>query len=79
MNDVKTENLAFFFATLPELLQNPLLRHKFVVVHERTVKAAYDTFAAALRHAVATFPPGEFIIQQVIDDREVIGFLRAAG
>jgi hypothetical protein len=78
MADKKTENVQYFRSHLAELLQQPLLRGKFVVVHDKEVKASFDTFDAALRHAVASFPVTEFIIQQVVEENATVSFLSAA-
>jgi hypothetical protein len=78
MNEKKTANVQYFRSHLAELLGNPLLRGKFVVVYDETVKGAYDTFDVALRSALAQFPAEDFIIQQVIEDNSVVSFLRAA-
>ena len=78
MDPKQQENLAFFRSKLPELLDDPFLRHKFVVVHGGEIKAAFDGFEAALCEAVARYPRNEFIVQQVIGDREIVNFIRAA-
>lgn len=78
MVDKKQMNIEFFRAQLATLLANPLLRGKFLVVHDQQVKQSFDTFDSALRYAVSQFPPEEFIVQQVVEDNEVINFLRAA-
>ena len=78
MVDKKATNIQFFRSSLETLLQDPILRNKFVVVQDAAIKGAYDTFEAALRFSVANFPPSEFVIQQVINENEVINFLRAA-
>jgi len=74
----KEDNIQAFRSKLPELLTNPLLRGKFVVVHAKEVKASFDTFDAALRHAVANYPTTEFIVQRVIEDSATINYLRPA-
>lgn len=78
MVDKKQMNIEFFRAQLATLLTNPLLRGKFLVVHDQQVKQSFDTFDSALRYAVSQLPADEFIIQQVVQDNEVINFLRAA-
>jgi hypothetical protein len=78
MSDQKAANIQFFRSELPKLLSNALLRGKFVVVHNEEVRASFDTFDAALRHAVANFPADEFIIQRVIEDTATINYLRPA-
>jgi hypothetical protein len=78
MNEKKNANVQFFRGRLPELVKDPILRGKFVVVHELAVKNAFDTFDGALRFALANFPEDEFIIQQVVADSDTVSFLRAA-
>ncbi len=78
MSDQKAANIQFFRAELPTLLANPLFRQKFVVVSEREVKAWFDTFDAALRHAVANYSNDEFIVQQVVDESATVSFVHAA-
>jgi hypothetical protein len=74
----KTANVEYFRSHLKELLSQPLLHGKFVVVHDQQVKGTFDTFGGALGFAVERFPADEFIVQQVLDDDESISFLRAA-
>lgn len=76
--DKKEENLSFFKAKLPELLNNPIYKDKYLVVANKEIKNSFDTFQSALEYAVATFPNEEFIIQQVIDESKVVSFIRAA-
>ena len=78
MPDPKIANIEFFKAHLADFLADPLKRNKFVVIHAQSVKGTFDTFEAALQHAVAGYPAAEFVIQQVVDEREVINFIRAA-
>jgi hypothetical protein len=77
MADKKSENIQFFRTQLPELLKNQFLRGKFVVVYSQQVQGAFDTFEAALKNAIATYPADEFIVQQVIEDSAMVSFLRA--
>jgi hypothetical protein len=74
----KTANITWFRKNLSDLVKNPLMQGKFVVVYNEEIVAAFDTFDAALREAVARFPSDEFAIQQVIADDEVINLIRVA-
>lgn len=78
MSDKKAENIAFFKENLPAWLADEKLRDKYVVIHDRKVRGAFDTFNAALRDAVLRFPSDEFVIQQVIDASEVVNFIHCA-
>jgi hypothetical protein len=78
MTTAKAMNLAFIQGKLPELRSNPLLLGKFVVVNDKTIKAQFDTFAAAIRFAVANFPADEFIIQEISAEESTVGYLSAA-
>lgn len=68
----KEENVRHFRQRLPDLLDDPLLREKFVVIHDERVKGAFDTFGVALRFALANFPMFEVIVQQVVTLRPIV-------
>jgi hypothetical protein len=76
--DKKNANIKWFRDHLGELLSDARLRGKFVVVHDESVKASFDSFNSALREAVTKFPSSEFVVQQVIEDTATINYLRAA-
>jgi hypothetical protein len=38
----------------------------------------FDTFEAAVSRASQTLPDGEYIIQEIVSDREIVGFLYPA-
>jgi hypothetical protein len=79
MSDKKAPNIAFFRDNLSSWLKDEKLHNKFIVIHDRTVRGAFDTFNAALRDAVSRFPSDEFVIQQVIDASEVVNYIHCAG
>ena len=78
LSDVQQENLQFFYNKLDELLSDPLLKYKFVLIHDKKIEGAFDSFENALTNAVSRFQPYEFVIQQVISNTEVSGFLYSA-
>ena len=60
---------------LPELLLDPALKWKYVVVHGRSIISSHAEFSDAHAAAVKEFQPGEFLVQQVADPSErVNGF-----
>lgn len=79
MSDAKATNIDYFRANVAEWLKDEKLRNKFVVIDSQTIRGSFDTFDAALRDAVARFPSADFVIQQIIDESEIINFIRAAG
>jgi hypothetical protein len=78
MNEKKQRNIKYFQQHLRELLADPLLKGKFVVISEEKVQSASDTFEGALSQAVARFPAEDFIVQQVVDESGQVNFLHGA-
>jgi len=82
MNDFLTEkqkeDLEFFYSKLPELLEEPHYKHKYVLIHDKTIENTFDTFENALANAATKFQPGEYIIQQIISDTEITEFIYPA-
>lgn len=78
LTEKQKENLNFFKDNLDKYLQDNLLKDKFVVIHEKTIVKAFDSFEAALSYAVSTLPNDEFIIQEVISDSDTVNFLYSA-
>ncbi|MCM0607268.1 MAG: hypothetical protein KA715_14360 [Xanthomonadaceae bacterium] len=72
------ENLAFFNQKLTELLNDKAYTHKYVVISNKEIKNVFDTFSSALEFASANFTQGDFLIQQVVDQKDQINFLRSA-
>ena len=73
------QDIVFFNENVENWSDNPLYRLKFVVISDKSVKGAYDSFGAALKFAAITFKPGEYIIQQVLPENETVSFLSRAG
>ena len=68
----------FFTEHLKELLADDLKVGKFAVISGERIRGLYDSFEAALKYASMNFAEGEYIIQQIISDDSVVGFLRLA-
>jgi len=71
------ENIKYFRDN-KGFLENPLYRLKFAVIRGREIVGIFDTSEAAIEGAVANWPVGEFIIQQIESDEDVVGFLSPA-
>ena len=76
--DKQKENIKFFDDNLKTFLNNQLYKFKFVVIYNKEVVGIYDTSETAIENATAKWPIGEFIIQQIISDDDVVGFLYPA-
>jgi hypothetical protein len=78
LTEKQQEDLQYFYNKRGELLENPIYKHKFVLIHSKNIAGMFDTFENAITNAVSKFQPGEFIIQQIIPDAEISGFIYSA-
>jgi hypothetical protein len=76
--EIQKENLQYFQENLASFLENPLYKHKFAIVSDTKIAGIFDTFANAIEDAASRFPQGEYVIQQIIGEDEVINFLYPA-
>ncbi|GHV72174.1 hypothetical protein AGMMS49928_28300 [Spirochaetia bacterium] len=72
------ENIVWFNENVETLAADPLYRLKFAIILESKVKGIFDTFDTALNEAATKFPNGEYIIQQIVSQKETINFLYPA-
>lgn len=75
MTEKQQENYKYFTSQLPVFLNDGLLKNKFLVIKDKQVIRAFDTFERAIEFAVANFPENDFVIQQAIDESEKINFI----
>jgi len=82
MNGVWTEKqkqaFAFFNENMDALAGNPLYRWKYLIISGDEVKGTFDSFAAALSTAVATYYKGDYIIHKIEPDDEPVDFFHPA-
>ena len=78
LTDNQNRNFQFFERNLPSLLADPLKQGKYAVVYNEAITGIFDSFAAAYGFACAEYADNNFIIQQVIDQSDVVQFLRMA-
>jgi len=78
LTEKQHEDLNFFYSKLKELLANQIYRYKYALIHGKNIEGIFDTFENALGDAVSKFQPGEYVIQQIISETEVSGFLYSA-
>ncbi|MDR1618148.1 MAG: hypothetical protein LBS06_03760 [Treponema sp.] len=72
------ENLHYFQENLADFLANPIYKHKFAIIVDKKIAGIFDTFGNAIEEAASHFPQGEYVIQQIIGENEVINFLYPA-
>jgi hypothetical protein len=76
--ETQKENLQYFQENLADFLKNPIYKHKFAIISAKNVAGIFDTFGNAIEEAASRFPQGEYIIQRIIGEDEVINFLYPA-
>jgi hypothetical protein len=74
----QTEALSLFEAKFEELYENPLYKHKYVVVADGGIAGFFDSFENAVAFAAGRYQQGDYIVQQVIRDNEIVNFLYPA-
>ncbi|MDR2728444.1 MAG: hypothetical protein LBB56_04870 [Chitinispirillales bacterium] len=70
--------LIFFKDHLTEFLNDDLLKNKYVIISNEKIQNSFDTLELAVTYAVENFQKGDYIIQQIINEDEVINFVKAA-
>lgn len=78
LSDNQRKNYDYFNQHLSEWLADNLKANKFAVIYDEKLAGLYDSFEAAFRFAYAQFSDADFIIQQIIDQSEIVEFLRSA-
>jgi hypothetical protein len=76
--EAQKENLRYFQENLADFLANPLYKHKFAIIYHKKIDGIFDTFSNAIEEAASRIPQGEYVIQQIIGENEVINFLYPA-
>jgi len=76
--EMQKKCISFFKNNLEEWLKDDLKINKYVVISDETIKGIYDTIDNAVDYAYENFEPGDYIIQQIFDENDIIGYLRLA-
>ena len=74
LSEKQKQDIAFFDKNLPSWNDDPLFKMKFAVISNEKLQGIYDTFEIALGDAVSKFQIGDFIIQQIISNDEIVNF-----
>jgi hypothetical protein len=64
--------IAYFKANLAEWLKNPLYKDKYAIIYDSQLVGIFDEFSNAYREAEMKCASGEYIIQQLVDPKEVV-------
>ena len=78
LTEKQEKEYAFFRNNLEEFLNNDLLKGKHVIIADEKIQKTFDTFDAAIDYAIDNFEEGTYIMQEIIDEREIISFTRTA-
>ena len=78
LTDKQKACFEYFSMNLAEWLKDPLKVNKYAVIFESALKGVYDSVENAVNHAYDAYEPGEFIIQRIVDENEIISFLKMA-
>ena len=76
--EMQKQDISYFNENLETWANNPLYKLKFVIISGKELKGIYDTFEAALGSAVISFNSGDYIIQQILSEKENVSFLYPA-
>jgi len=77
-SEKQKQDIVFFNENLEKWVADPLMKMKYAVISDKALRNTFDTFENALSFAVSKFPPREYIIQQIISQTEITGFLYSA-
>lgn len=78
LSEAQQKNYGFFSEHLDEYLKDNLIKGKYAIFYDESIKGVYDSFDSAFSAACGQFPIGEFIVQQIVDSSEIVEFLRSA-
>jgi hypothetical protein len=69
------KDMAYFDGRLDEFLNDDSLRFKHLVISNMKVVKAFDPLDSALQYAIENFKPGEYIIQQAVNEDDMVNFV----
>jgi hypothetical protein len=69
------KDLAYFRANVLGWLEDNTLRFKHVIIAEEEIIKAFDGLDTAVKYAVDNCKKGEYIIQQVVNEDDIVNFI----
>jgi len=78
LNDKQKDAVVYFKENLNRWINDPLYKYKYVIIREGAVVGVFDTFNTAITEAVPKYPENDFIIQQIISDKDLVSFIYSA-
>ena len=76
--EAQKKDLEYFKENLPIFSKDNLLKYKHVIISNQKIQNSFDKVEDAIDYAINTFKDGNFIIQQIVDENEVVNYLRSA-
>ena len=76
--EMQKKCISFFENNIEEWLKDELKKNKHIVIHDEKIVGIYDTIGNAVDYAYENLEAGTYIIQEIIDENEVVSYLRLA-
>jgi hypothetical protein len=68
-------DMAYFRENINEFLKDNALRFKQVIVSNKQIVKSFDGLDKAVQYAVKNLTKGEYIIQQVVNEDDMVNFV----
>ena len=75
LTKTQLENLEYFHKNIGDFVNNSGLRFKHAVIANEEIAAAFDGIDAAVKYAVENLKKGDYIIQQIINEDDIVNFV----
>ena len=66
------KELIFFKEHIAIFLKDDLLKNKYVIISNEKIQKSFDALESAVNYAIENFQKGDYIIQQIINEDEII-------
>jgi predicted DNA-binding WGR domain protein len=73
--EAQAKELAYFRENVAEFLKDNNLRFRHVLISGEQIVKSFDRIDLAAQYASENFKQGEYIIQQVIDENDLVNFV----
>lgn len=73
--DSQKKDLAYFKENVSAFMNDNALRFKHVIISEGRIVKSFDMLDKAVEYCSENLKIGEYIIEQVIDENEIVNFV----
>jgi len=74
-SEKQKEEIAYFEANHDDWLKNPLYKDKYLIIYGEEIVGVYDHFDTAFIEADGKYRRGDYIIQELYDEKERINIV----